>query len=64
MSDIAISIRSDFLDVNVQAYLYNLACVATRRLCVSSDRSGAGFRRGIVYSTLCSMARTSAKTSL
>ncbi len=57
----AVSIRSDFLDVNVQAYLFHLAWRATRGMPIAAKRWDRHTRLMVVYSALCSMARNAAK---
>lgn len=61
--DYGVSIRPDFLDVNVQAYLFDHACHATRGMVISAPRWSAGVRLALVYSVLCSMARNGARKS-
>lgn len=61
MRDVAVTIRPDFLDVNVQAYLFDLAWKATKGMPVSAKRWDHGTRLLIVWTTLCSIARANAK---
>jgi hypothetical protein len=61
MTGPAVTIRSDFLDVNVQAYIFNQAWEVTRWLPVSAKRWDKGTRLLLVYSVLSSLYRLSAR---
>jgi hypothetical protein len=56
-----VTIRPDFLDVNVQAFLFDLAWKATQGMSISAKRWDHGTRLLLVYTVLCSIARSKSK---